>query len=111
MEGVLDINAFMEHLEARGLMIAPRNLVEASLKDAKLERLQKAALSKKALSFKEIADAQLWGPIGTRAVKKHAQKYAKDLEIFETAKGQIIVNKLIISAVKRIAKSRGITWD
>jgi hypothetical protein len=111
MEGAVDITIFMKHLESNGLMIAPRVLVEERLEDLKLQQAQKNALNKKALTWKEIADAKLWGNISAKAVKMYAFKYAKPQEIFETKKGQITVKKLIISAVKRISKAKGTAWD
>lgn len=111
MTGTIEISAFMDLLEKRNLVIAPRTLVEERLADLEIVKLQKQFKRLPALTYKQIADAQLWGAIDTRSVKKYAQKYAKLGEIFETRKGQRPVQKLVITAVERIAKQRGELWD
>lgn len=111
MGPVIEIEVFMKQLEAKGLMIAPQFLVNERLEEVHLEKLQRSALSKKALTFKEIADAQLWGTISVKAVKNFAQKYAKNGEIIDTQKGKMTVKKIITIAVLRLSKSRGIKWD
>ncbi len=111
MTGTIEISAFMQHLEQNDLVISPRTLVEERLMDLEVLKLRKSAKRQKALSYKEIADAQLWGEITTRAVKKFAQKYAKEGEIFGTKKGDRPVQKVVITAVQRIAKQRGELWD
>ncbi len=111
MGPVVEIEVFMQQLEAKGLMIAPGYLVKERLAEAALDKLQKTVLKKKALTFKEIEAAQLWGSISAKAAKVYAQKHAKPGEILETQKGKITVLKIITVAVLRLSKSRGIKWD
>lgn len=106
MEGIIDISAFMDHLEQHDLVIAPRRLVE---KRGAIERKQKHCLRKKMLSFKEISDAGLWGEIQPSSVKAFAKKYAKQGELIQVPNGQKMMYKITIGAVERIAKIRG-TW-
>jgi len=111
MDGTIEISAFMDLLEKRDLVIAPRSLVEERLADLELLKLRKQLKRKPALSYKEIADARLWGKITNRAALKFAQKYAKPGEIFVTKLGHRPVQKITITAVERIAKQRGELWD
>lgn len=110
MEGLVNISDFIDELKSKGLVIAPEVLVQEGLKSRTKDRLRRRALSKKALSYKEIADAELWGTIGKQAVKLAAENNAKQYEILEVSWGKKKVKKLIIAAVIRIAKQRG-QWD
>lgn len=107
MEGAINIHDFMRHLKANDLVIVSRSLVENELEASSLKKLRRKALSKKALTFKEIADAQLWGDISTKSVKEYAKIHAKEDEIKKFPFGKIERYKLMRSAVERIAKQRG----
>jgi hypothetical protein len=111
MEGAITIQSLMQHLQEHDLMIAPRSLVESNLKELEVQKMQRAIRTKKSLTFKEIADARLWGAINAKAAKEYAKKYAKPGEIFETSKGKITRYKIIRAAVERIAKQRGMQWE
>lgn len=107
MEGTIEISDFMRHLERNNLVIAPRHLVDENLK---VRKLQKAAMQKQMLSFREIYEAQLWGnDIQLNSIKAYATKYAKDGEIISVSKGERKISKITRAAVVRLAKKRG-TW-
>ena len=110
MEGVVNIENLMQHLQANDLVIAPRALVENELKQRELLHLRSRLLAKKALTMKEIADSQLWGKIATKSVKEFAKTHAKENELFPTTKGKLKQYKLLTTAVIRIAKQRGV-WQ
>lgn len=111
MTGTIEISTFMDHLEKKGLVIVPRNLVENRLQEVEFLKLQKQLKRKPALTYKEIVDGKLWGDIGKHAVKNYASKYAKPGEIFKVKKSKQEIQKVITVAVKRIAKQRGEVWD
>ena len=107
MEGAINIQDFMQHLEANNLVIVPRILVENELNERDLQFARKKALAKKALTFKEIADARIWGNISAKSVKEYAKKYAKAGEIQKFPYGELERFKIMRSAVERLAKKRG----
>lgn len=107
MEGLVNVNEFMNTLEDRGLVIAPKHLVKNALEENRLRELRRRLLAKKALTFKEISDCQVWGAVTTRAVKAYAEKYTKPLEIFAISDSPYAKKKVIIAAVERLAKQRG----
>ena len=111
MSGTVLISDFMEHLQENGLVIAPLSLVENRLQELKQEKLRQSLKSEKAVTYKQISDAELWGAISQKAVKSYAKKYAKPGEIFPVKRGLRCVDKIIISAVERLAKKRGELWD
>ena len=107
MEGYVKISAFMQHLERNDLVIAPRHLVDGR---AKVEKRRAQVLRKTMISFREIADAELWGAeIKPDAVRAYALKHAKKNELVQIKKGQRHEYKIIRAAVERIAKAKG-TW-
>jgi|GEM_PF-6388505 len=99
MEGLVDVSEFIDELKSQGLVIVPNSFVQEAIKEYRISKLKSRYLNKKALSYKEIADAELWGSIAKRSVKAFAEKYAKEHEIFVTPKGGIKVKKIITSAV------------
>lgn len=107
MEATVDIHEFMQHLEDQGLMIAPRSLVERNIEDREIQAKKRRALAKKALTFKEVSEARLWGDISVKAVKSYALKHAKPSEVVTVPRGKSEQYKIMISAVKRIAIQRG----
>ncbi|HET8886798.1 MAG TPA: hypothetical protein VFM70_10655 [Salinimicrobium sp.] len=107
MSGEVSIEKFMHHLKANNLVIAPRDLVESRQNELKVEKLRKEVLQKKAMSMKEISDAQLWGNITVNAVKNYAKIHAKENELFPVPSGKKMKYKLVRAAVVRIAKQRG----
>ena len=111
MSGTVAISDFMQHLEEKGLVIVPRSLVENRLQELKQEKLRKSIKREKAVTYKQITDARIWGQISQKAVKSYAKKYAKPGEIFPVKRGLRSVDKIVISAVERLAKKRGELWD
>jgi hypothetical protein len=99
--------AIFTEMERKGMVMAPRDLVESRLEEIELRKQQQAALAKPALEFKEIAETKLWGDIDAQAVRAYAHKYAKKLEIFPANKGNLKRYKIIRAAVIRLRKKRG----
>lgn len=111
MEGTVNIQDFMAELKREGLCIAPVKLVNSRIKELELEKKQKAAWNKNALDFREIAEAELWGPIDADSVRAYAQAHTKRGEIFPANKGKLKRYKIIRAAVIRIAKKKGYAPD
>ncbi|WP_121665267.1 hypothetical protein [Mesonia aquimarina] len=107
MEGVVNIERLMQHLQANDLVIAPRALVENELKHREFTNLRSRLLAKKALTMKEISEAQLWGSISVKAVKSYAKTHAKKHTLFPTSKGKLTQYKLLTAEAIRLAKKRG----
>lgn len=103
----VNIQDFVQHLKDNDLVIVSRAMVESELNEREVQRLKRQAKAKKMLSFKEIADARLWGKISVRAVKSYALKHAKANEIKKTKRGGTEIYKIATIAVERIAKLRG----
>lgn len=106
---VIEVNDFIAKLKAEGLMVGPSVLFERGRKVYEVEQLRKRYLSQKALTFKEIADAEIFGKVSQKAVKEYAKKYAKKLEMYSAENS----NKwfVTLSGVLRIAKLKGYQWD
>ena len=100
MEGKVDVREFSEYfvqyLREQDLVIMPRQIGEA-------ERLRESYLRKKSLTYKEIADANLWGDIGKKAVETIAKRQVQQHAIFQ--RGNTF--RIMISEVERIARNRG----
>ena len=112
MTGEIQIEAFVKYLEKNDLVLAPRTLVQDRLQDLEILKLKNAAKRKKALTLREIYEAQIWGnDITYAAVKKYAMKHTRTGEIFPTKKGKLTVHTVVIGAVERIARQRGQLWD
>ena len=98
----------MEYLDRHDKVITDRRLVDER---AKVEKHRDQVLRKKMISFREIAEAQLWGAdIKVHAVRAYALKHAKKNELVQIKKGQRHEYKIIRAAVERIAKAKG-TWS
>lgn len=87
---------FIEELKSEGLIIVPESYVA--------KNLQQKYLRKKSLTFKEIADANLWGDIGKSRVEAIAKEELIPHEKFKDGNKW----KVHRSAVERIGKNRGI---
>lgn len=63
-----------EYLRRNDFVIVPRAKAET-------DRLKERYLLKHSLSYKQIADSNIWGEIGKQAVKNRVTKYLKSGEI------------------------------
>lgn len=107
MEGYIKISDFMDYLDKHDKVITDRRLVDER---ARKEGLQKALLRRKMLTFREIADADLWGDnLSAAAVRAYANKHVKPKEMIEVSHGKRKEYKITIGAVERIAIKKG-TW-
>ena len=101
MEGLIKIEDLLRYMQDHDLMIAPRHLV-------KLEQRKERALRQKSLSYRQIAEAGLWGQIGKKAVEARVKKYLINGELEE---GEVFfrgnATRIYISSVIRIAKNQG----
>ncbi|MDH7444655.1 hypothetical protein [Aquimarina sp. 2201CG14-23] len=104
MEGLISIPELMQHMKRENLVIAPAHLVMKE--QTHLEVLRKKTLAKKSLAYSEIAKAKLWGDITQKRVYTIAKEFAKELEIIKPGNKCNSPEKIIISAVIRIAKQR-----
>jgi len=106
---VIEVNDFIDKLKAEGLMVGPSVLFERGRKVYETEQLRNRCLKKKALTFKEIADAEIFGDVSQKAVKEYVKKYSKKLEMYAPENS----NKwfVTITGVLRIAKLKGYQWD
>ena len=87
---------FIEELKSEGLIIVPESYVA--------KNLQQKYLRKKSLTFREIADANLWGDIGKSRVEAIAKEELTPHEKFKDGNKW----KVHVAAVERIGKNRGI---
>lgn len=106
---VIEVNDFIAKLKAEGLMVGPSVLFERGRKVYEIERLRSNYLKKKSLSFKEIADAEIFGKVSQKAVKEYVKKYHKTVEMYRLENS----NKWMVTTtgVLRIAKLKGYQWD
>lgn len=101
MEGTVNISEFVSYLKRNDLVIVPSHQVmpdTTALKDK--------CWRKKALTFKEIADAELWGSITQKRAYQIAMEFAKPGEVFVSSDSRK-TKKIITTAVRRIAVQRG----
>jgi hypothetical protein len=96
MEGLVNIPELVSYMKKEGLVWAKET-------DLKPLKLKERYMRKKSLTYKEIADAHLWGDIGKKAVEAIAKKELQPHEKFKAG----IAFKIHRSAVERIAKNRG----
>lgn len=96
-EKMMRVDDLLEFMRSEGLVFAKRE-------DLERESLQRKYLRKKSLSFKEIADARIWGIPSKTGVKAIADREIMEHEIFKRKNAHYIVR----SAVERIAKNRGV---
>ena len=97
MEGYVSIPELIEYMKREGLVFAR----EADIKPI---NLQQKYLRKKSLTFREIADANLWGDIGKSRVEAIAKEELIPHEKFKDRNRW----KVHRAAVERIGKNRGI---
>jgi hypothetical protein len=64
----------MQYLKEHDLVITPREQAES-------DKLKDRFSKKSALTYKQIADANLWGNIGKQAVKVRVAKYLSNGEL------------------------------
>ena len=101
----LNARDFMQMLKEEGLVIGPRTVFEANtVKGVPLDQYRERILRKKMLSFSEISDAKLWGPIGQKAVYQIAMK---EVPADELVKFNPRLIKIPRETVKSIAVARG----
>ena len=103
MEGTIEISRFMEYLSEHNLVVAPASM----LKMDKMP-IQKKLMAKRALSYREISDSGIWGEISQKRAYQIAKEMAKPMEIIKPGKRTNSPEKIVITAVKRIAQIRGI---
>lgn len=97
----------ISEMERKGMIWFPKKLAKQRSEEIALESLQKKFLRERALTYRQISDAQLWGEIDPQAVRAYAVKYAKENEIFPSSKGKRKEYKIITAAVVRLRKKRG----
>ena len=104
MKGTVKISEFVEFLTDNDMVIAPVNTVMRVDKMA----LKSVLMKKPVLSYAEIYEAEIWGRITRKRVYQIAKKYAREGEIISADKSEVYNDpeKIVISAVKRIAKMR-----
>ncbi|MCM8568894.1 hypothetical protein NE848_05865 [Gramella jeungdoensis] len=95
------MNYIAEYLRMNDLVIVPKGKAEA-------ERLKEQCLRRKWLTYKEIADSNIWGDIGKAAVKRRITKYLKtgEIESHEINRSKI-PHKISRRAWERIGKNYG----
>ena len=96
LEKVVSIKELFDFMKEEGYVWAKQS-------DLKTESLKEKYLRKKNLTYKEIADAEIWGDIKKKAVEAIAKKQIQDHEKF--LKGNSY--RVHISAVQRIGQNRG----
>lgn len=92
----------IDALKREGLVLVPAAVADRYIKDKDLEHLQKEALKLPALTYKQIADAKLWGDIGKMMVSKIASAHKKPGEVFVLGNK----HKVTRDGVMRIARIR-----
>ena len=102
MEGVIKVSDFVNHLRENDLVIAPAKQVKKDVGYLRYKLLQSQMVS-----YHEIYDAQFWGDVTRKRVYQLAKKYSRDGEIVKTNDGATSAEKIVVSAVIRIAKMRG----
>lgn len=70
----IKVSDFVQYLKEHDLVIIPREKAEEV-------RLREIYSRKSALTYKQIADAKLWGNIGKQAVKMRVVKYLESGEL------------------------------
>ncbi len=103
---VVSIQELLQHMKQENLVIAPAHLVMTE--QSNIGALKHKMLKKKALTYSEISKAKIWGDISQKRAYTISKEFAKPMEIFKPGKNSNSPEKIIISAVIRIAKQRGI---
>ena len=96
MEGLVKISDLVDYMKREGLVWAK----ESELLPVKLKERY---LRKKSLTYKQIADARLWGVESKSRVEAIAKSKVLDHEKFKEGNAY----KIRISAVRRIGENRG----
>jgi len=98
MEGTINVQQFVEYLQENDLVIAPISQVTVDKR-----ALQVKALKKPALTYKEVAEAGLWGDISQKRAYQLGKQYGREGELLKPGKHDNSPEKILTQAVKRIA--------
>ena len=106
MEGALiNVEDFIEILEAKNLVIVPRSLMEAQMVgNFTLVEYRRQVMAKKLISCFEISQAQLWGKITKNRVRQIVKNEVDPLEVVMVNKNVIKITRI---AARNIALARG----
>lgn len=96
MEGTVSIPDFVRYLKDNHLIIAPEDYF-------KREQLKDKILKKKWITYKEIADSQIWIAKSKSGVERIVKEDV-DPDCLDTSKQPFRIHR---SEVERIAKDRG----
>lgn len=102
MEGLVNIQDFMEHLQRNNLVIAPAKMVKKDVTG-----LRKKVLRKNMLTLNDITEAELWGNITRKRVYQIAKDNQEDAGVISVGG----VTKLTKSFVERVARMRGVNLE
>ena len=96
------LHEFVDYLKSNDLIIAPRQLVDEKIEHQKAKDLVNR---KKYASFKELADASVFGDLTAQGVRAFLMKHAKD-DLVKVHKGQRQVWKLRTKAIQQLQNLR-----
>lgn len=96
LEETVSISELFERMRREDLVIVPRGFV-------KQEQLKEKILRKKWITYKEIADSQIWNAKSKSGVERIVKEDV-DKDCLDTSKQPFKIHR---SEVERIAKNRG----
>lgn len=105
------LDDFIERLKAENLLIVDRDALRR-IKNTVPMSTQQRYLMHRALSFRQIAEGNLWGNVGPARVRDLAGQMCHPDELIDTRLGESrTMRKVTIEGVKRVAKCRGIIFE